>query len=122
MPEFLVEKPSAAEVALRMTIAAGIEAVILFFILLAVLHLLRRWMDLTFPEGPAFFRSVLIVALAAAVLWMVPVVGWILALVTVAVLTIRFFDGDVLAGFYVAVALWASHTFLAYILLAQLRG
>ena len=121
MEEFLAPKPSAAEVLIRSAIAIGVETVILFFMLVAVLHLLRRWMDLTFPDGPRFFRNVLVIALAAAVLWMIPVVGWIAALVTVAVLTIRFFDGDVLAGFYVAIALWATHAFLNVIVLAQLR-
>jgi hypothetical protein len=121
VPEFLVEKPAAAEVILRTTIAVAGEAIILFFMLVAVLHRLRRWMDLTFPEAPVFYRSVLVVALVAAVLWMVPIVGWILALVAVAALTMRFFDGDVLAGFYVALALWATHVLANLLLLARIR-
>ena len=104
-----------------MAIDAGIEAAVLFFMLLVVLQLLRRWTDLTFPEGPAYFRNVLVIAVAAAVLWMIPVVGWVFALATVAGLTMKFFDGDMLAGFYVAIALWGTHVFTNLILLANLR-
>jgi hypothetical protein len=122
VPEFLVEKPSTGEVILRTALAAAIETVVLFFMLLVVLRFLRRWTDMTFPEGPAFYRGVLVIAAAAALLWLVPIVGWILALVTVATLTIRFFDGDVLDGFYAAVALWGTHALTGMFLLAHLRG
>ena len=122
MEELLAPKPSAAEVLIRSAVAIGVETVILFFMLVAVLHLLRRWMDLTFPDPPVFYRNVLIMAVAAAGLWSVPFVGWILALATVGMLTMKFFDGDALSGLYVALALWGTHLALAFILLARLRG
>lgn len=117
-----MEEPSAVELSARFAVAASIETIVLFFILLLALSALRRMMDLTFPDGPSFYRGVLVVAAAAAVLWMVPVVGWILALAAVVALVMKLFDGDLLAGCYVALALWGAHGLLNLVLLAKLRG
>jgi hypothetical protein len=112
------QEPSVIAVAARLAVIAGIATAFEFLVLLLVLNVLRRPMDLTFPAGAAFYQHVLVIAVAMSLLALVPWVGGLLGLVAVAHLTKRFFDGTVLAGGYVAVAMLATNYLVEYLVLA----
>jgi predicted PurR-regulated permease PerM len=78
-------------------------------------------MDLNFPEPPKFYRQALVIAALMGSLGLIPCVGGIVGLFVAAGLTRKFFDGSVLAGGYVAIAMLAGHYALYYTVMVALK-
>jgi len=111
---------SVAQIVLVYALILSIEVVLETIVLAGVLMLLRRPMDLMFPERPAFLGRVVLMSCAMAALSFVPFVGGLLGLAAVAILSSKFFDGTVLAGAYVALATYAAHFVVWYVAMAAL--
>ena len=114
------EPAPLSSVIVTYVVMGGIATIVQFFLLTAILHLLRRPMDLTFPEPWRFYQRVLLMAAVTGGLGLIPCAGGLLALIAVAGLTMKFFDGGVLAGGYVALAMLAAHYALYYTVMVSL--
>src|SRR4051812_18490388 len=95
-----------------------------FVVLLAVLQVLRRPMDLTFPQ-PLMRHLLTAAVMAAAVVggallvpW--PFVGWI-GLLAVGWAVTKFYDGDLLAAFFVVVCTWGATQLVSLWILAAVK-
>jgi hypothetical protein len=118
----LHEQVPLSAIILKYVLMAAVATVVEFFILVPVLHLLRRTMDLSFPEPPRFYRRVLAIAALMGSLGLIPCVGGIVGLFVAAGLTRKFFDGSMLAGGYVALAMLAGHYALYYTVMVSLKA
>ncbi len=110
------------DIVLAIVVVVLAETAAEYFVLLGVLHLLRRPMDLTFPDGAAFHLRVIAMALVMTGFGFIPCVGGIVGLVAVAALATKFFDGGLLSGGYVAPATFGVHVGVNVLLMTAHAG